>query len=115
MYYEYRTYNLRYGEQEKYIRELRGFCRAAEPYGFANLLGPFRTIIGEENEVSYCFIWESLAQREQAWTAIYEDEELLRGTAGWWQREEQEGPLMISVDSVLLELDEKPPVRNWSE
>ena len=115
MYYEYRTYNLRYGEQAKYIKELRDFCKAAEKYGFAKLLGPFRTIIGEENEVSYCFIWESLASREKAWTEIYEDEELLKGTAGWWQREEQEGPLMIRVDSVLLELEETPPVRNWPE
>ncbi|MDB4036258.1 NIPSNAP family protein [Pseudomonadales bacterium] len=106
MYYEYRTYNLRYGEQQKYVEQLLDFCKAAEKHNFAELLGPFRTVFGEENEISYCFVWPSLAAREQAFEAISKDEELLKGTAVWWEREEKEGPLMMDVNSVLLELEE---------
>lgn len=104
MFYEYRTYLMRVGEEGNYIRTLTEWCAEANSRGHDfRLVGPFQTIIGEENEVSYFFAWESLTALEKAWSEIYEDEHLLAKGLPWWEREETDGPLMLKVDSELLQ------------
>lgn len=117
MYYEYRTYLMRLGEEDNYINTLLEWRTAAQERGHDfKVFGPFKTMIGEENEVSYFFLWDSLAALEKAWTDIYKDEELLKVGLPWWEREEKEGPLMIKVDSELLQLmSDEPPIEHKAD
>lgn len=102
-YYEYRTYLMRHGEEKNYIDMLQTWLKAAQNRGYNfKVLGPFKTILGQENEVSYFFIWDSLAQMEREWVEIYKDKELLEVGLPWWEAEERKGPKMVQVNSELL-------------
>lgn len=109
-YWEYRTYLMRHGEESNYAEMLLTWEKAANDRGHEfQVFGPFRTIVGEQNEVSYYFVWDSLAGMERAWTEIYKDEELLKVGLPWWEREQNEGPIMQRVNSQLLRSLEPPP------
>lgn len=54
---------------------IRGFVAAMKEHGVDGL-GPFRAVIGSENEVSSMLIYESLGQREQVWEQLGADEDV---------------------------------------
>ena len=101
MIYEYRVYTFKTSE----VRRIRAegfprFFKQAEKHGFESL-GPFKTVFGCENQVSYFWIWESLADREKAFASFRSDPEI--DASAWLERERQQGPLRYSCVSKLME------------
>ncbi len=80
---------------------VRGFLAAMKKHGVDGL-GPFRTVAGNENEVSYILIYESLAQREKLWEQLGADEDVRKLIGPFTEREMQGGPLLFSQVSKLL-------------
>ena len=62
--------------------------------------GFWTVLIGPSNHALYYLLaWESLAEREQKWTAFIRDPEWLEKRA----QSEKDGPILANVESMILE------------
>ncbi len=62
--------------------------------------GFWTTVIGESsNDLTYLMAWDSLAEREQKWTAFQKDPEWLAARA----ESENDGPILANVASSILQ------------
>lgn len=62
--------------------------------------GFWTTAIGGDNhDLTYLIEWESLAEREEKWTAFATDPEWVNGKA----RTEENGPLVIELTNTILQ------------
>jgi hypothetical protein len=62
--------------------------------------GFWTVLIGESNQVLYYLLeWESLAEREQRWTALLSDPEWLAARA----ETERDGPIVAKVTNEILQ------------
>ena len=62
--------------------------------------GFFTTLIGEHNQrLTYMLAWESLAEREQKWSAFMADPEWIAKRA----ESEQDGPILARVSNEILQ------------
>ncbi len=62
--------------------------------------GFWTTVIGESsNDLTYLLAWDSLAEREQKWTAFQKDPEWLAARA----ESENDGPILANVASSILQ------------
>ena len=63
-------------------------------------VGFWTVLIGPTNQALYYLLaWESLAEREQKWTAFMSDPEWLQKRA----ESEKDGPILANVESMILE------------
>lgn len=61
--------------------------------------GFFTTVVGESNnDLTYFLAWESMAEREQKWTAFMNDPEWIAKRA----ESEKDGPIIANVASQFL-------------
>ena len=61
--------------------------------------GFWTTAIGEShNDLTYMLAWESLAEREQRWTAFVSDPEWISASA----ESERDGPIVSSIANSIL-------------
>lgn len=61
--------------------------------------GFFTTLVGESNQdLTYLLAWESLAEREQKWTAFTTDPEWLAARA----KTEEDGQIVLTIENQLL-------------
>ncbi|WP_076857632.1 NIPSNAP family protein [Bradyrhizobium mercantei] len=61
--------------------------------------GFFTTLVGESNqELTYLLAWESLAEREQKWTAFATDPEWIAARA----KTEEDGQIVLNIVNQLL-------------
>jgi hypothetical protein len=62
--------------------------------------GFWTTMIGESNhDLTYLLAWESLAEREQKWTAFQSDPEWVAARAD----SEKDGPILTSFSNSILQ------------
>src|SRR6476660_10171845 len=62
--------------------------------------GFFTTLVGESNqELTYLLAWESLAEREQKWSAFVSDPEWLAAR----DASEKDGPIVATLASSMLQ------------
>jgi NIPSNAP len=62
--------------------------------------GFWTTLIGESNhELTYLVAWESLAEREQKWTAFLADPDWIAARA----ESEKDGPILANVSNAILQ------------
>ncbi|MEZ5844890.1 MAG: NIPSNAP family protein [Hyphomicrobiaceae bacterium] len=62
--------------------------------------GFWTTLIGEHNQrLTYMLAWESLAEREQKWTAFSTDPEWIEKRA----QSEKDGPILARVSNEILQ------------
>ena len=61
--------------------------------------GFFTTLVGESNqELTYLLAWESLAEREQKWTAFATDPEWIAART----KTEEDGQIVLTIENQLL-------------
>ncbi len=61
--------------------------------------GFFTTLVGRSNQdLTYLLAWESLAEREQKWTAFTTDPEWLAARA----KTEEDGQIVLTIENQLL-------------
>ena len=102
MIYEYRVYCVRQGEQGPIGEVVKKFMKAVEKQNVKGL-GPFSTLGGNEQEVSYILIWENWAHREKVWGSLGEDPDLLAILGPAAEHEAKDGPILFSqVGKFLL-------------
>tara|TARA_B100000959_G_C14848767_1_gene569189 strand:+ start:560 stop:880 length:321 start_codon:yes stop_codon:yes gene_type:complete len=101
MIYEYRVYTFKTSEVRRMLSDgFPKFFRQAERHGFRTI-GPLKTVFGNENQVSYFWLWENLDDRKEAFESFQSDPEV-QGS-DWVQREQLEGPLRYSCVSKIME------------
>jgi hypothetical protein len=62
--------------------------------------GFWTTVIGESNhELTYLLAWESLAEREQKWSAFIKDPEWVKAR----DESEKDGPIVANIVSSILQ------------
>ena len=62
--------------------------------------GFWTTLIGESNhELTYLVAWESLAEREQKWSAFLADPDWIAARA----ESEKDGPILANVSNAILQ------------
>ena len=99
MIYECRTYRCVPGRLPALLKRfetvtLKLFAKhGIRPGGF------FTTLVGASNqELTYFLAWESLAERDQKWTAFVTDPEWLTARA----KSEEDGPIVENIANQLL-------------
>ncbi|MCP9626830.1 NIPSNAP family protein [Rhodopseudomonas palustris] len=99
MIYESRTYRCVPGRLPALLRRfetvtLKLFDKhGIRPAGF------FTTLVGTSNqELTYLLVWESLAERDQKWTAFVTDPEWLAARA----KSEEDGQIVETIGNQLL-------------
>ncbi len=102
MIYEHRVYRIKMGSYQKVLEELRTCFVAFEKHGY-DWLGPFRTEVGTNPEISYFNVWTSLGEREAVWQAIAEDQELAPHWTRWHEIEASEGPIIYTITNTMYE------------
>ena len=102
MIYEHRVYLIKMGTYQKLLEELRTCFTAFEKHGY-DWLGPFRTEIGVNPQISYFNIWRSLGDRETIWKAISDDPELAPHFTRWHEIEANEGPIISTITNTINE------------
>ncbi len=102
MIYEQRVYTVELNKREPLIAEIKKCLSLWEKHGVKGL-GPFRTVIGNSNEISYFMIYESMAHREQAWEAGISDADLIKFRKEMAERSEKMGGQgLLNVANTLL-------------
>ncbi len=102
MIFEHRVYRIKMGSYAKVLDELRECFVAFEKHGY-DWLGPFRTEVGVNPEISYFNIWRTLGEREQVWKAIAGDPDLAPHWTRWREVEENEGPIIHTITNTMYE------------
>ena len=107
MLYEYKRYSASPGK----IKDLEVRFRTLtlpmfERHGIRQL-GFWRAVFGHSNELHYILIWDSLAERQEKWSAFSRDPEWLRGLAD----SELNGPLTTSTENQLWEATDYSALR----
>ena len=99
MIYESRTYRCVPGRLPALLKRFETVTlKMFDKHGIRQA-GFFTTLIGESNqELTYFLAWESLAERDQKWTAFASDPEWLAAKA----KTEEDGQIVDNITNQLL-------------
>ena len=100
MIYEMRVYHCVPGRLPALMNRFQNITlRIWEKHGIRQA-GFWTTAIGESNnDLTYMLAWESLAEREQRWTAFVSDPEWIAARA----ETERDGPIVSSIANAILQ------------
>ena len=99
MIYELRIYRTMPGKMPNLLSRFQNHTlKIWEKHGIRQA-GFWTTLVGEsQNELTYMLAWESLAEREQKWTAFFNDTEWHKVRA----ETEKDGPINANVSNQFL-------------
>ncbi|HEY1864521.1 MAG TPA: NIPSNAP family protein [Roseiarcus sp.] len=100
MIYELRVYHCLPNRMPALLKRFENHTlRMWEKHGIRQA-GFWTTMIGESNhDLTYLLAWESLAEREQKWTAFQSDPEWVAARAD----SEKDGPILTSFSNSILQ------------
>jgi hypothetical protein len=99
MIYELRIYRCLVGRMPALLRRFETATLPIWQKHGIRQAGFWTTIIGESsNDLTYLLAWESLAEREQKWTAFQNDPEWIAAR----DASEKDGPIVANIDSSIL-------------
>ncbi len=100
MIYEVRVYDCVPGRLPALIKRFEDCTLAIWQRHGIRQAGFWTTMIGEHNQrLTYMLAWESLAEREQKWTAFMTDPEWVAKRAA----SEKDGPLLTRISNEILQ------------
>ncbi len=100
MLYELRVYQAVPGKLPAVIKRFDTITMAIFKKHGIRQAGFWTTLIGDSNQqLTYMLQWESLAERDQKWTAFQNDPEWIEKRAGT----EKDGPLVAKVSNEILQ------------
>lgn len=100
MLYELRVYNCSPGKLPATLKRFETVTIGIWKKHGIRPVGFWTTLIGESNQqVTYMLAWESLAEREQKWTAFTADPEWISKRS----ETEKDGPLVASFSNQILQ------------
>lgn len=99
MIYELRVYRAQQGKMPNLLARFQNHTlRVWERFAIKQV-GFWTTMIGESiNDLTYLIVWESLAERQEKWTAFQNDPEWLKIRA----ETEKDGPIVANVSNQIL-------------
>jgi hypothetical protein len=100
MIYELRIYRCLPGRLPALLRRFENATLALWAKHGIRQAGFWTTLVGESNnDLTYLLAWESMAEREQKWTAFMTDPDWLAKRA----ESEKDGPILANVQNAFLQ------------